>query len=360
MIVWFATKGSGTNEALRMQTLLSDLPNVAEWPFQKTNKRASFREVVRRLRKERPVLVVMEGTGMAGGLACLLGKFCWGISYIVSSGDAVGPFIAAHFPWAGVFAAIYERMLCRFAAGFIGWTPYLAGRALTLGCPRAVTAPGWVIGSDNEGTAAEWRREYRKRWQISEDALVVGLVGSLDWNDHRQYCYGMELVIAATRLRRDDLVVVIVGKGSGHQRLREAAGELLGTTVRFPGAVELHDVVPSMAAFDVASLPQSTDGVGVFRYTTKLSEYVAAKLPVITSRIPAAYDLGIDWVWRLPGRGPWEETYINALARLMEELDASKIAERRKAIPRQLDAFNRDVQITRVTAFIHDILEELA
>ena len=59
-----------------------------------------------------------------------------------------------------------------------------------------------------------------------------------------------------------------------------------------------------MAAFDVGALPQSTDGVGSFRYTTKLSEYAAARLPVITSRIPAAYDLGCEWMWRLPGRGP--------------------------------------------------------
>ena len=28
---------------------------------------------------------------------------------------------------AGPFASIYERLLCRFSAGFIGWTPYLRG-----------------------------------------------------------------------------------------------------------------------------------------------------------------------------------------------------------------------------------------
>ena len=46
-----------------------------------------------------------------------------------------------------------------------------------------------------------------------------------------------------------------------------------------------------LAAFDLASLPQSVDGVGSFRYTTKLSEYLAAGLPIVTGQIPAAYDL---------------------------------------------------------------------
>ena len=39
---------------------------------------------------------------------------------------------------------IRPLFLYRAAAGFIGWTPYLSGRALTLGCARAMTAAGFV------------------------------------------------------------------------------------------------------------------------------------------------------------------------------------------------------------------------
>ena len=143
-------------------------------------------------------------------------------------------------------------------------------------------------------------------------------------------------------------------------RLRSVAGEFLGARIRLPGPVALDEVLPCLAAFDVAALPQSTDGVGAFRYTTKLSEYASARLPVITSRIPVAYDLGFDWMWRLPGRGPWEKTYINALVRLLETLDTPQIEAHRKAIPQQLEAFNCQIQIARVTAFIDELLEELA
>lgn len=359
LIVWFATKGSGSNEAARIETLLSGFPGKQEWPFDKQAKRESFWKLLQRIRKVRPALVVMEGTGIAGGLLCLLGRWIWGVPYVFSSGDAIAPFIRSLSPASAPLFAVYERLLCRWSAGFIGWTPYLTGRALTYGCPRAVTAAGWPIGADERVNVKEARAEWRAKWGVSDSCLVIGLVGSLVWNSHREYCYGMDLVSAAIRLSREEIVVVIVGEGDGMERLRAKAGSHLGARIRLPGPVKIEEVMPCLAAFDVAALPQSIDGVGLFRYTTKLSEYAAAKLPVITSRIPAAYDLGGNWMWRLPGRGPWEETYIDALAKVMEQLDRTQIAARRGAIPDKLAAFDCAAQVASVTAFLKDILDEI-
>ena len=51
----------------------------------------------------------------------------FGVPYVVSSGDAVGPVTSRlHSRLAATVGAIYERFLCRRAAGFIGWTPYLS------------------------------------------------------------------------------------------------------------------------------------------------------------------------------------------------------------------------------------------
>jgi len=108
---------------------------------------------------------------------------------------------------------------------------------------------------------------------------------------------------------------------------------------------------------DVASLPQSMDGVGLFRYTTKISEYAEACLPVITAPIPMAYDLGEGWMWRLPGGGPWEESYVSALVALLETLDREQIRARSAVIPKSLDAFQCEPQVRRVTKFIEEILE---
>jgi glycosyltransferase involved in cell wall biosynthesis len=218
-----------------------------------------------------------------------------------------------------------------------------------------MTAPGWARGS----TSGLGRAETRRRLGISEDALVIGLVGSLDWTDSVGYVYGLELVRAVRALRRHDVVACIVGDGTGYQRLREMAGADLGSSVLLPGRVPPAEVVDHLAIFDVASLPQSVDAVGSFRYTTKLSEYLAVGLPVITGEIPAAYDLDEGCFWRLPGEAPWSPTYIGALTELLEGLTAAEIAKRAQAARgRQLEPFDEDAQQRRMCAFVEDILAE--
>ena len=178
-ILWFATKGSGTNEALRIDTLLSKFAGRKEIPFSKKGKMAGWIEIMKTISAEKPDLVVMEGTGIAGGLACLYGKLFHGVSYVVSSGDAVGPFMRAHHMVIGLLFEVYERLLCRLSAGFIGWTPYLCGRAMTFGAPRAMTAAGWPLGGDRSpADLLESRKKMREQFGISQDAIVVGIVGA--------------------------------------------------------------------------------------------------------------------------------------------------------------------------------------
>jgi hypothetical protein len=109
-----------------------------------------------------------------------------------------------------------------------------------------------------------------------------------------------------------------------------------------------------LAAMDVASLPQSVDAVGSFRYTTKLSEYLAAGVPVVTGQIPLGYDLDDGWLWRLPGNAPWRPDYIQALAFLIDNLTPGELAVRRAAVPRDLPEFDRERQIARVGAFLRE------
>ena len=355
-VFWFATKGSGTNDAIRIDTLLSKFEDRKEIQFSKKLKVAGLLGIMKTVAFEKPDLIVMEGTGIAGGAACLCGKLLHGVPYVISSGDAVGPFMRAHHRLAGLIFEVYERLLCRFSAGFIGWTPYLCGRAMTFGSPRAVTAAGWPLGGDASSVnILETRQKMRAKLGIPQEDLVVGIVGALEWNARKQYCYGWDLVECARRVKRQDVKFVIVGGGSGLDRLRTMAGDLLGKRVFLPGPVPLEEVVPVMCAFDVASLPQSMDGVGMFRYTTKIAEYLAVRLPIITNQVPMAYDLGTDWMWRLPGGAPWDETYLNALAKLVEGLQLADIAEVQARIPEDLPEFREDDQIRRVTAFIAEL-----
>ena len=76
--------------------------NRTVWPFDRANKRrlGAF-ALLRRLRRERPDLVVIEGTSIAAGAVVLVGRFVFGVPYVVSSGDAVGPFIRLIAPRLG-------------------------------------------------------------------------------------------------------------------------------------------------------------------------------------------------------------------------------------------------------------------
>jgi len=345
----FATQGQGGSDEARLRTLLEQHP--VEWfQFVSQNKTSTAITLARKLLRTRYPLAVMEGTGIAGGLPLLAARL-FGQRYVVSSGDAVGPFVSQKSPLLGPLFGFYERLLYRCAAGFIGWSPYLAGRALTFGVPRAVTAAGWAPESFRQGS----RAATRQRLGIPPEALVIGIVGSLAWTAQVRYCYGLELVRAAHLVKRPDLRFLIVGDGTGLAELNSFPD----ARILYTGQVSREELPGLLAAMDLASLPQSCNGIGSFRYSTKLSEYLAAGLPIVTGQIPAAYDLDDGWLFRLPGNAPWEQTYIEALARLLETLSPEQLAERRARVPVNPPTFNRDAQVARVSAFLTDILEML-
>jgi glycosyltransferase involved in cell wall biosynthesis len=325
-----------------------------EYSFRREAKLRSAAGLLRLLvAGERPDLVVMEGTGLAGGLPLLLARALRGVPYVVSSGDAVGPFFGLSGPLLGIAGGVYERALCRFSAGFVGWTPYLAGRAMTFGAPRAMTAPGWTRNDPSPGA----RTRIRAELGIPEEAIVVGLTGSLHWNARRRYVYGLEVVRAAVRAGRPDVFACIVGDGDGLERLRELAGAELGRRVLLPGRVAPERVPDFLSAFDLGSLSQSVDPVGSFRYTTKLSEYLAVGLPFVTAQTPLAYDLDEGYMWRLPGKAPWDPAYIDALTALLGSITREEVAQRRDAAARADAAlFDRGVQQRRMSAFVEDLL----
>jgi hypothetical protein len=351
-----ATQGTGGGEEARIRTLLSGF-EVVVFPYDRARKVASFWKLLKEIRSRRYDLVVMEGTGLAGGMALLLGRLLAGVPFMVSSGDAVGPFVGSKVPLLGPVFGLYERLLCGASAGFIGWTPYLAGRALSFGAPRAMTAPGWDLHDRSPSERAAARVRLRRRLNIRPNDFVVGIAGSLVWNPRCRYCYGHELVRALERVSRDDLVVLIVGDGNGRPRLEALAGDV-ERRVRFTGRVPQSEIPDYLSAMDVASLPQSLDGVGSFRYTTKLSEYLAAGLPVVTGQLPFAYDLDDGWLWRLPGRAPWDPRYLQALADFLDRLDEDELRTHAAAVPRARPLFDRESQVRRTTAFVTDAFRD--
>jgi hypothetical protein len=353
----FATQGSFGNDEARLRVLLEQFSDVGFLPYDYQRKFKSAYVVFKKIYQNRPSLVLMEGTGFLGGIAVILGRVFCNVSYVVSSGDAIAPFIASQAPLLWPLYLVYEKILTRFAAGFIGWTPYLSGRALTLGAKRVMTAPGWAPAPLSGEEQKRIRHLARQSLGIAQEALVIGIVGSLAWNKRVQFCYGYELVRAFERISRQDTVVLIVGEGTGRSHLEKLAGHRLGQSIILTGKVAREKIPELLSAMDIASLPQSVDSVGSFRYSTKLTEYMGAGLPILMGEVPMAYDLPGDWFWRIPGDAPWSETYVSALAALMDDLTPEEIKAKQHAVPRSFATFERDFQVERVTAFIKTLLQ---
>ncbi len=348
-----ASQGTGGDDEARLKDILSNFDSKFIG-FDRAKKVAGFLSCMRVMREGGFDLFVFEGTGFAVGLSAILGYLLFDRHYVFSSGDAVAPYLTSRFPFFAAFFLLYEFMLYRFCSGFIGWTPYLSGRALTFGVKRSMSAPGWAPFPLSPQARLAARIEIRAELAIPEEAIVFGIAGTLQWSVRRQYCYGAELVRAALRSGKQTFVLII-GDGTGLQQLRKISGTALGKSIFLPGHIPRAHVPRYLAAMDIGSIPQSVDRLGSFRYTTKLAEFRASRLPFVSTQIPMAYDLDEGDILRLPGDSPWSDEFINALANLMKNATHEKLRCYFK-VKEVTEKFNKEDQINRVSAFISDIL----
>jgi len=126
------------------------------------------------------------------------------------------------------------------------------------------------------------RREFRARWAVPTEALVVGTVARLE-----RYKAVADLVRAFAVLagRWDGAMLVIAGSGPEEGSLRtqiRAVG--LAGRVRLVGFQR--DVRPVLAALDVFVLPSRWEGLPLAAL-----EAMAAGLPVVVTDVPGSRDL---------------------------------------------------------------------
>lgn len=320
-------------------------------------RRVSSRRVREALGSTPWDLVYLEGTGIAGGLNLIRAARGRGLVFIVSSGDPIGGFFrTTKGPLWGWAFGIYERRLYRACRGFVGWTPYLTGMALALGAGRGVTVEGGVDLEVFRPVSPAERADLRRTLGLDPGHLVCGIVGSLTWSPRQAYCYGLELVETLNQAQRKDLSLLIVGDGNGRERLKHAVRPDLRGRVCFTGRIPREEVARVLPALDVAFNTQTLDGLGRYRLTAKLPEYLACGVPVAMSPVPGFYDYVREAGWSLPARHPAAPEFAREAAAWLDGLARDDIAQKAahaRAIAEQ--RFGYEQLSERFAAFVHDL-----
>jgi glycosyltransferase involved in cell wall biosynthesis len=151
--------------------------------------------------------------------------------------------------------------------------------------------------------------------------LVVGVLGSLDWNPSLHWCYGAELV-EAMRYLPDDLAIrgTIVGDGSGLAHLRDRVNRWgMGYRVDFVGRVPPDQIPAVLGTMHVALSTQTNDLVGQVRTTGKLPLYLAAGRFVLASRVGEAARL-LPEAMLIDYEGSFDPNYPKRLAQTLARL----------------------------------------
>lgn len=316
--------GEGTGDHRRVVEIMQANGFAAEFLFIRRGwrKLGQLQSLTRAIRTFKGHYVYLEGTGVVAGFAAIFASLVAPnrVRYLVSAGDAVDTYMRNRFGWAaGMLARGYERALYRRAFAFIGWTPYHVGRAYRMGARRGVTIEGFVPSSFDTAKRAISRAQLG----IPDDALVVGVTGSLNWSPRQNYCYGMELVNAAPRVGRRDVRFLVIGGGTGLARV--SGGAQGDERFVITGPVPHEEMAAFLALIDVAVIAQTPDELGALRLTTKLPEYLAAGVPVVMPAMPGPIDYlysGPDSpLFVLPSGHPASTAFAAALASWIDEID---------------------------------------
>ena len=277
---------------LRARNIVAYLSSSCEVDilYREAGKFDEMRRFVHAIREGRPNLIYVMNVGYAGGGAALWARMRWGIPFLIDHGDPSYDLLKS----SG--RPLWEAWLVRFAE----WTMLRAAEAvIARGAWLAETLkprrPGHVFfvpdGVDTEVFKPLDVSDLRQSHGL-DDALTIGVIGSIVWSDRYRMCYGWDVIETVNLLKDQDVKGVIVGDGNGLSRLKERARTYgIEDRIFFAGRVPHEDVPRYINLIDICISTQTNDSVGRSRTTAKLPEYLACGRFIIATDVGGARDV---------------------------------------------------------------------
>jgi glycosyltransferase involved in cell wall biosynthesis len=296
------------------------------------------------LRRSDLVYVVDPGRR---GFPSAVAAWVVGRPVIVEMGDPQAPlYRAGGRGRASVLAGgTIDWIVARRARGVVVRGKGLAGvlslRVPWIEIPDGVDTDLFVPGADGD---------LRSRLGLPEDALVVGLTGSLRGSSP----YGWDLVEALSLLRDRPVHGLVVGDGDGLENLRRRAAKLaVSDRLVLTGQVPHGDIPRYVSAMDVCLSRQTNDAVGRSRTTAKLPEYLACDRYVLATAVGGAAEI-LPEEMLLPYEGSSDPNHVDRLAGRIAELVPRRAELRRGAGTRRiaLERFSYPALAERLAAFL--------
>ena len=117
------------------------------------------------------------------------------------------------------------------------------------------------------------------------------------------------------------------------------------------------EIADAINCMDIGFITQTLDGLGSYRLTTKLPEYLACGVPVAMSPIPGFYDYVAPAGWPLPAHHPASAEFHLRCAAWLDALDVEEVRERAElARDVAVRHFDYNVLGLRFRHFVHELL----
>jgi glycosyltransferase involved in cell wall biosynthesis len=236
---------------------------------------------LRALRDVRPEFIYVLDMAASGVSAALLFRFLGARTVVIDTGDAI--------------TALARSAHLRGPAGLLA-TWLLEESGLRLASHIVVRGFFHHELLERKGFPSTWipdgfERElfYPTMTSVGSSDLCIGLVGSVIWNGSLEATYGYDLIEILVSLSDLPVRGVLVGDGTGLERLRaHASARGVADRITFVGHVPYPELRPWLNSFDIALSTQTNDLPGQVRTTGKLPLYLACGCFVLSSRVGEA------------------------------------------------------------------------